>query len=325
MNLREAVRFALAPADHRLGIRFRHRRRQPRHRNLRHHQSAQSRPAWKPSPTSSKRNFCMTEEPYRWLEAIGQSPRIRARPAQGRLARLCRQPAGRDSSARRRRRAVARCSNCSTGTPWPVWGIRRDIEKIRQAAIDAAHLEAFTRAPEDVSLRRLVGFGLSPQLKTNFDQIFSAPFLVELLLAELGAEPAPAICSSACTLTAPFKSQSGGASDGGQPAGGGVRRANLAEGGVAGQNQPRRKSLTSSCRPGGARCKTNGWPNRSPTPPGARPAGARRSRARPSRSAGSPATLPVPPATSRSRWPSWACDFFRRQSAIRNPKSEIFP
>src|SRR5204863_3114929 len=62
-----------------------------------------------------------------------------------------------------------------------------DIEKIRQAAIDAAHTEAFTRAPEDVSLRRLISFGLSPQLKTNFEQIFSAPFLIEMLLAELGA------------------------------------------------------------------------------------------------------------------------------------------
>src|SRR5208282_6606881 len=30
--------------------------------------------------------------------------------------------------------------------------------------------------------------GLSPQLKTNFEQIFTAPFLVELLLAEIGAE-----------------------------------------------------------------------------------------------------------------------------------------
>src|SRR5438477_11242904 len=64
-----------------------------------------------------------------------------------------------------------------------------DIEKLRQAAIDAAHLEAFNRAPEDVSLRRLVGLRLSPQLKTNFEQIFSAPFLVEFLLAEVGAEP----------------------------------------------------------------------------------------------------------------------------------------
>ncbi len=62
-----------------------------------------------------------------------------------------------------------------------------DLEKIRQALIDAAHTEAFTRAPEDVSLRRLVGFGVSPQLKNNFEQIFNAPYLVELVLAELGA------------------------------------------------------------------------------------------------------------------------------------------
>jgi proteasome alpha subunit len=55
--------------------------------------------------------------------------------------------------------------------------------------IDAAHLEAFARAPEDVSLRRLVGYGLGPQLKSSFEQIFSAPFLAELLLAELGPEP----------------------------------------------------------------------------------------------------------------------------------------
>jgi proteasome alpha subunit len=51
-------------------------------------------------------------------------------------------------------------------------------------------MEAFTRAPEDVSLRRLISFGLSPQLKTNFEQIFSAPFLVEMLLAEVHNNPA---------------------------------------------------------------------------------------------------------------------------------------
>ncbi len=63
------------------------------------------------------------------------------------------------------------------------------MEMIRQAAIDAAHVEGFTRAPEDVSLRRLVGFGLGPQLKTGFEQIFQAPFLVELILAELADAP----------------------------------------------------------------------------------------------------------------------------------------
>jgi proteasome alpha subunit len=64
-----------------------------------------------------------------------------------------------------------------------------DLEKVRQSAIDAAHVEAFTRAPEDVSLRRLVAFGLSPQLKASFEQIFGAPVLGEFVLAEVGDEP----------------------------------------------------------------------------------------------------------------------------------------
>src|SRR5690606_10104925 len=42
----------------------------------------------------------------------------------------------------------------------------------------------------DVSLRRLVSFGLGPQLKTAFERIFAPPFLVKILLAELGDEPA---------------------------------------------------------------------------------------------------------------------------------------
>jgi proteasome alpha subunit len=49
-------------------------------------------------------------------------------------------------------------------------------------------MEAFNRAPEDVSLKRLVSFGLSPQLKNQFEQIFAAPFLIELVLAELGPQ-----------------------------------------------------------------------------------------------------------------------------------------
>ncbi len=65
-----------------------------------------------------------------------------------------------------------------------------DIEKIRQTTIEAAHLEGFSRAPEDVTARRLLNFSLSPLLKTSFEQIFSAPLIVELVFAELGASPA---------------------------------------------------------------------------------------------------------------------------------------
>ena len=131
----------------------------------------------------------MTEEPYRWLEAVGNrrdyvreqlkggSPVLAASLADGILL------VGVGSGQSKVFELFDRHALAGLGHP-------ADIEKIRMTAIDAAHMEAFTRAPEDVSLRRLVSFGLSPQLKTNFEQIFSAPFLIELLLAELGPDPA---------------------------------------------------------------------------------------------------------------------------------------
>src|SRR5262245_4828333 len=128
----------------------------------------------------------MTEEPYRWLEAVanrrdyvreqlkGGSPAFAACLPDGILL------LGVGGGQSKVFELFDRHALAGLGHP-------ADIEKIRQAAIDAAHTEAFTRAPEDVSLRRLVGFGLSPQLKNNFEQIFSAPFLVELLLTEVGS------------------------------------------------------------------------------------------------------------------------------------------
>ncbi|MEO6036724.1 MAG: 20S proteasome subunit A/B [Verrucomicrobiota bacterium] len=130
----------------------------------------------------------MTEEPYRWLEAVGNrreyvreqlkggSPVFAASLPDGILL------LGVGSGQSKVFELFDRHALAGLGHP-------ADIEKIRMAAIDAAHMEAFTRAPEDVSLRRLVSFGLSPQLKTNFEQVFSAPFLIELLLAEIGSAP----------------------------------------------------------------------------------------------------------------------------------------
>ncbi|HEY3863075.1 MAG TPA: proteasome subunit alpha [Verrucomicrobiae bacterium] len=127
----------------------------------------------------------MTEEPYRWLEAVANrreyvreqlksgTPVLAASLDEGILL------LGVGGGQSKVFELFDRHALAGLGHP-------ADIEKIRQAAIDAAHMEAFTRAPEDVSLRRLVGFGLGPQLKTNFEQIYSAPFLVELALAELG-------------------------------------------------------------------------------------------------------------------------------------------
>jgi proteasome alpha subunit len=151
----------------------------------------------------------MTEEPYRWLEAManrreyvrdqlkGGSPVFAVSLPDGILL------LGVGGGQSKVFELFDRHALAGLGHP-------ADIEKIRQAAIDAAHLEAFTRAAEDVSLRRLIGFGLSPQLKTQFDQIFSAPFLVELLLAELGAGPGQDLLFR-LHFDGAFQVQSGGA------------------------------------------------------------------------------------------------------------------
>ncbi|HLH52963.1 MAG TPA: 20S proteasome subunit A/B [Verrucomicrobiae bacterium] len=65
-----------------------------------------------------------------------------------------------------------------------------DIEKLRQAAIEAAHLEGFNRSARDVTLRRLISFSLSSMLKNAFEQIFAPPIIVESIFAELGQSPA---------------------------------------------------------------------------------------------------------------------------------------
>ena len=102
----------------------------------------------------------MTEEPYRWLEAIGNrreyvreqlkggSPAFAVKLNDGILTLAV------GSGQSKVFELFDRHALAALGHP-------ADIEKIRQAAIDAAHMEAFTRAPEDVSLRRLISFGLS--------------------------------------------------------------------------------------------------------------------------------------------------------------------
>src|ERR1700722_16046094 len=109
----------------------------------------------------------MTEEPYRWLEAVanrreyvreqlkGGSPVFAASLPDGILL------LGVGSGQSKVFELFDRQALAGLGHP-------ADIEIIRQGVIDAAHLEAFTRAPEDVRLRRLISHGLSPQLKTHF-------------------------------------------------------------------------------------------------------------------------------------------------------------
>src|SRR5580658_5343443 len=131
----------------------------------------------------------MTEEPYRWLEAItNRREYIEDQIAPGLPAVALSADPG------------VLLLTVKTPTPklFEIYdhlalgsvGHPADIEKVRQAAIDAAHMDGFTRSPSDVTARRLVSYNLAPALKAAFEQIFSAPLLFRGILAEVGATPA---------------------------------------------------------------------------------------------------------------------------------------
>lgn len=131
----------------------------------------------------------MTEEPYRWVEAVAN-----------RREYIETQLAGGSPIA-----AVS----CAEGIVFVTLGTTRqklfeiydriamgaighpgDIERLRMAAIELASTEGFTRSAADVSLRRLAYYSLSPMLKAAFEQIYGAPFLARMLFAEIGDSPA---------------------------------------------------------------------------------------------------------------------------------------
>jgi proteasome alpha subunit len=129
----------------------------------------------------------MNDEPYRWLEAVanrreyirdqlkGATPVFAFSRPQGILL------VGVGSGNSKVFEIYDRLALAALGHPV-------DIEKIRQTVIEAAHLEGFSRSPEDVTLRRLLNFSLGPALKTSFEQILSAPIIVECVFTELAAK-----------------------------------------------------------------------------------------------------------------------------------------
>lgn len=127
----------------------------------------------------------MTEEPYRWLEAIANRREyIREQMKGGTPVFALSRPEG----------VLLLGVGIGHSKVFEIYdrhglaalGHPVDIERLRQAAIEAAHLEGFNRSSEDVTLRRLIGFALSPMLKQSFEQIFSPPFIAESVWAELG-------------------------------------------------------------------------------------------------------------------------------------------
>ncbi len=131
----------------------------------------------------------MTDEPYRWLEAVANrreyiqdqlktaTPVFAFSRPEGVLL------VGVGTGQSKVFEIYDRHGLAALGNPV-------DIEKVRQAAIEAAHVEGFSRAPADVTARRVLNFALSPLLKTSFEQIFASPLIIEMIFAEVGEAPA---------------------------------------------------------------------------------------------------------------------------------------
>lgn len=132
----------------------------------------------------------MTEEPYRWVEAIANrreyiehqlatgSPIAALSYADGILL---------FTLGRERQKIFEIYDRIAMGGI----GHPGDIERLRMAAIEVTSTEGFARSSQDVSLRRLANYSLSPVLKAAFEQVYGPPFLARLLFAELGSGSAP--------------------------------------------------------------------------------------------------------------------------------------
>src|SRR5476649_1062923 len=132
----------------------------------------------------------MTEEPYRWVEAIGNRREyIEMQLAAGSPIAAV---SYRDgilflTLGKTRQKLFEIYDRIAMGAI----GHPGDIERLRMAAIELASTEGFTRSAADVSLRRLAHYSLSPILKTAFEQVYGAPYLARLLFAELGRGSEP--------------------------------------------------------------------------------------------------------------------------------------
>ena len=66
-----------------------------------------------------------------------------------------------------------------------------DVERLRMSLLDMAHLEGFNRSEKDVTIARLLQFGVAPALKQNFEEIQRAPYMAKLLLVEIDFDNRP--------------------------------------------------------------------------------------------------------------------------------------
>ena len=126
----------------------------------------------------------MYEEPYRWIEAV----RNRREYLEEQLS------AGGPIVALPYENG-ALLATLGGGTPklYEVYdqiafggmGHPADLEKLRNVVLDSAHIEGFNRSPVDVTVQRLMKFGLAPMVKQAFEEILHAPYICKIVMAEL--------------------------------------------------------------------------------------------------------------------------------------------
>ena len=130
----------------------------------------------------------MYEEPYRWVEAVGNRRQYL------------------DDQFKQGSPVVALAygggillTTVSKGTPklYEIYdrvalggmGHPTDLEKLRFSLLEMAHVEGFNRSPSDVTGSRFVKYGIAPVIKQAFEEVYKAPFIVRILVAELGLKP----------------------------------------------------------------------------------------------------------------------------------------
>jgi proteasome alpha subunit len=132
----------------------------------------------------------MFEEPFRWMEAIStRHSYVREKLQSGQPVIAVPYQSG----------ALILSFSPQPGKIFEVYdriamggmGHPADVEKLRMTLLDLAHLEGFNRSSEDVTIARLLQFGIAPTLKQNFEEVMRAPYLIKLLLLELNPEGKP--------------------------------------------------------------------------------------------------------------------------------------
>ena len=132
----------------------------------------------------------MFEEPFRWMEAIStRHSYVREKLQKGQPVIAVPYDEG----------ALLMGFSPQPGKIFEVYdriamgglGHPADVERLRMSLLEMAHLEGFNRSAQDVTIGRLLQFGIAPALKQNFEEVMRAPYLIQLVLVEIDPDGRP--------------------------------------------------------------------------------------------------------------------------------------